>query len=169
MIKPNLESECKEVHNIVSSGRVLQVTSINHHSILELLCPCFIVNTHTIHISVSHQQQLTHHTVELVVVGDGYCGALHLAKLSPLRDLHQLNLKHFILLWLQIVYNGNADVALGLAMLEGQFTLAAGVVLAVDCGFVDSPPFYYDFAVSTVLPKLEMVRNSYTLFCYPKV
>ncbi len=122
---------------------------------LELLCPCFIVNTHTIHVRVGHQQQLTHHTVELVVVGDSDRGALHLSKLCPLCYLQQLNLKHFILLWLKIIYNGNADVALGLAMLEGQLALSAGIVLAVDGRFIDSLPFYYDFAVSTILPKIE--------------
>jgi len=108
------------------------------------------VHAHPVHVGVSHQQLPVHHAVELVVVGNGDGGAGELAEGGVVRHLVQFHLEVLVLLVDHVVHDGDLDVALGLAVFEGDGPLAANVVLAVDGGLVDRAPRKIHVTVSSI-------------------
>ena len=145
------KSECKEMHHVVSSGRILNVPAVNNHRVFKLLSPGLVVHPQLVHVSVGHQHQLVHHPGELVVVGDGDGGLGDLAELGPIVRLVELHLEILILLALHVVNDLNLEVSLSLAVFEVNLPLPSNKVLPTDGRLVYRPPLDGDVAVSSVL------------------
>ena len=147
------EAERQQVHDIVYSAGLLNISSVDYHGIFQLLGPCIVVNSEFIHISVGPHHNLVHDAVEVIVVGDGNSSFLDLAKLPTVVHLVQFYLKVFILLRIHVVHNGNVNAPLGLAVLELDDTLPAGEVLATDRRLVRCLPLDGDVTIRPVLPE----------------
>ena len=72
--KDNFEAKSEEVHQVVRVGGMLEVASIDQHSILELFHPTALVQAELAELGLGHGNHIVDDVVVLLVTGNGHRG-----------------------------------------------------------------------------------------------
>ena len=148
----NLEGKGEHVKEVVHVTGASNVTSVDQHGVPELLGVRLVIHSDSVQVHPRLEGQLVENPGELVIVDDGHHSPHLLPELCLVVGFVELHLELLILLLLHVVNDGNAEISVGLSVVEGDLSLPSAVILPIDSVLVLGPPLESHLPVRPALP-----------------